>query len=168
MSKKNKWNFKNILKELAIGATILFVVSNTISYIRKPELESNQLPNLNVVSIHQKQFKQDKKPLLVHFWATWCPTCKLEASNIDRISKNYRVVTFAVKSGSDDELKTYMKNRGYTFFVVNDSGGKWAKKFNIEAFPSTFVYDANKTLKFTEVGYTTTAGLLARMAAVSL
>jgi thiol-disulfide isomerase/thioredoxin len=103
------------------------------------------------------------KPLLVHFWATWCPTCKLEASNIQSISEKYEVVTFAVNSGLDEQLKSYMDEEGYDFRVVNDQDGSWAKTFNIEAFPTTFIYDGKGELKFTEVGYSSTVGLLGRM-----
>jgi thioredoxin-related protein len=49
------------------------------------------------------------------------------------------------------------------FNVLNDRGGVWSKKFKIEVFPTTFIYDAKGTLRFTEVGYMTTAGLLARL-----
>jgi thioredoxin-related protein len=49
------------------------------------------------------------------------------------------------------------------FRVLNDREGKWASKFKVEAYPTTFIYDAKGKLKFTEVGYTTTAGLLARL-----
>jgi thioredoxin-related protein len=56
-----------------------------------------------------------------------------------------------------------MKERGLTFKVLNDVNGEWANKFKVEMFPTTFIYNANGELKFTEVGYTTTAGLLARL-----
>lgn len=100
---------------------------------------------------------------MIHFWATWCPTCKLEASNIEAVSKAYDVLTIAVNSGSDAKIKSYMKERDLTFRVINDVDGKWAKQFHVEAYPTTFVYDASGELKFTEVGYTSTAGLLARL-----
>ena len=33
-----KWNLKAIAKEISIGLVLLFILSNIISYIRKPEL----------------------------------------------------------------------------------------------------------------------------------
>jgi len=159
-----KWNIKSILKEIAIGALMLFVVSNVLSYIRKPELSSNQLPQIETKLLDGTQFSVKKgKPLVVHFWATWCPTCKLEASNIESVSKEYEVLTIAVNSGDDAQLKGYMNEKELTFKVVNDKEGKWAQQFNIEAYPTTFIYDAKGELKFSEVGYTTTAGLLGRL-----
>ncbi len=157
------------MKEIAIGALILFVVSNVLSYLRKPTLESTRLPQIQNRLIDGSMFDTKKvqgKPLVIHFWATWCPTCKAEASNIQAVSKKYEVLSIAVNSGSDEALKAYMKEQGLGYRVLNDTQGIWANKFKVEAFPTTFIYDGKGELKFTEVGYTTTAGLLARMAMV--
>ena len=73
------------------------------------------------------------------------------------------MLTIAVQSGSDDKIKAYMKENHLDFQVINDANGKWAKQFNIEAYPTTFIYNAKGKLQFSEVGYTSTAGLLARV-----
>ena len=159
-----RWNIKTILKEFFIAVVILFVVANVMSYIRKPNLDTTQLPHMTLKFLDGSGYRRQKgKPLVVHFWATWCPTCKLEASNIEFISHDYPVVTFAVNSGEKKKIQEYMHKRGLSFNVVNDSDGGWAKKFKVQAYPTTFIYDASGELKFTEVGYTTTAGLLARL-----
>jgi len=160
-----KWNFKKILKEIAIGAVTIFILSNIISYVRKPTLASNHLPRLEVTLLDGSTFTHSEgKPLVIHFWADWCKVCKVEAPNIESVSKDYDVLTIAVNSGSDEKVKAYMKERGLTFKVLNDVDGTWAKKFKVEMFPTTFIYNGEGELKFTEVGYTTTAGLLARLA----
>ena len=159
-----KWNIKSIVKEIIIAALILFVVTNVLSYIRKPILKSSVLPDIKAVLLDGSKYEVKKgKPLVVHFWATWCPTCKLEAPNIESISKEYEVLTIAVGSGEDVKVSTYMQERGLSFKVINDKEGKWAKQFKVEAYPTTFIYDSKGELHFTEVGYTTTAGLLARL-----
>jgi len=159
-----KWNFKSIFKELVIGAIILFILTNIISYIRKPTLNSTQLPHIEVQLLDGTQYvMKEGKPLVVHFWATWCPTCKLEAQNIERIAKDYEVLTIAVNSGEDMKIKAYMTERELTFNVVNDKEGQWAEQFKVEAYPTTFIYDSKGMLKFTEVGYTSTVGFLARL-----
>ena len=159
-----KWNFKSIVKEVAIAGIVIFILSNIMSYMRSPELSSTQLPQLEVKLLDGKQYVHDSgRALVLHFWATWCPTCKLEAANIESVSKDYEVLTIAVNSGADVELNSYMKENDFTFKVLNDNDGTWAKKFKVEAYPTTFIYDAKGELRFTEVGYTTTVGLLARL-----
>ena len=159
-----KWNLRTIIKEILIGAVALFILSNIMSYILKPELSSTQLPQVEVTLLDNSTYSLKKgKPIVLHFWATWCKVCKLEVQNIETLSKQYEVLTIAVNSGEDAKIKAYLKERGLTFKVLNDVDGSWTKQFKVKAFPTTFIYDGTGELKFTEVGYTTTAGLLARM-----
>lgn len=154
---------KSTLKEILIVAVLLFILSNIISYIRAPELGSTHLPKIEAQLLDGSQFSvKEGKPLLIHFWATSCPTCKLEAPNIETVSKEYEVLSIAVNSGSDEKVKVYMQEHGLSFKVLNDVDGAWERQFKIEVYPTTFIYDGKGKLRFTEVGYTTTAGLLAR------
>ncbi len=155
---------KRIVKEIFIGILLVFILSSIMNYVRKPALDSDQLPDIEVTLINGEVFqKPEGKPLVIHFWAEWCKVCKLEASNIQSISQKYEVLTIAVNSGNDSRVKAYLKAQGLTFNVLNDSDSSWAKKFKVEVFPTTFIYSAKGELKFTEVGYTTTAGLMARI-----
>lgn len=158
-----KWNIRSTVKEIAIAVVLLVVLSNLISYIRKPELSSTQLPKIEAKLLDGTTFKvQEGKPLLLYFWGEWCSVCKLQSSNIASISDDYNVLTIAVRSGSDEEIKRYMQEHGLSFKVINDIEGNWAKQFKVEVYPTVFIYDAKGQLKFTDVGYTTTAALLAR------
>ncbi len=159
-----KEKFQSIAKELLIAGVLLFSITTLISYLRTPTLSSNQLPLKTVILLDGSSYTLTKgKPLVLHFWATWCPTCRLESGNIETLSKHYNVLSIAVNSGSDTQLQAYMHEKSLHFNVLNDKDGKWSKQFNIEAFPTTFIYNSHGELSFTEVGYTTTAGLLARL-----
>ncbi len=159
-----KWNFKNILKELVITLIMIFVVSMTLNYLRQPD-SSHQPKQMKVKLIDGKEVDlyATNQVTMIHFWATWCPTCKLEAPNIERIQEDVHLITVAVNSGSDKELNSFMTQEGYSYPVVNDGEGDLAKKFDVGVFPTTFIYDKNALLKFSEVGYSTTLGLKARV-----
>jgi len=155
---------KKYLKEAIIFALLLAVALNGVSYYQSLDLNKDKLnietfKLLDNTSYHVK----NDKPILVHFWATWCPTCKFESPNVDTISKEYEVITIAVQSGSKVNIQKYLNEHELTFNVVNDVDGALSKKFNIQVFPTTLIYDKEKNLKFSEVGYTTTAGLYSRM-----
>jgi thioredoxin-related protein len=87
----------------------------------------------------------------------------MEAANIEFLSKYYQVITIAVKSGSDYDLKRYLDEHGYSFLVVNDKDGALSRKFQIAGYPTTFIYDKNNKLAFKEVGYSSTLGLWLRL-----
>ena len=154
------------IKEILIVFVIVTLLLNVISFIKKPDLSSTTLPTFETATISKKHISSKEytnKPLLLHFWATWCPTCKLEASNIESLSKNYQVITIAVNSGTDEDISMFLKKNDLTYDVINDSTGEFAAKFSISSFPTTFIYDKNQEIKFSEVGYTSTLGLKLRM-----
>lgn len=153
------------LKEILLFVLLLTVALNVMSYLRAPELASQTIPDFSAMTLSGELFNTTRhnRPLLIHFWATWCPTCKLEAANIERISRYYDVVSIAVKSGDKSEVQSYMQRHDLHFKTINDPDGTLARRFNIPAYPTTFIYDAAGTLGFSEVGYTSTLGLLLRL-----
>ncbi len=156
---------KKYLKEAIVFVVLLAIASNAISYYRSLDLNKNEFDIKSVKLLDGSVYEIPKnKPLLVHFWATWCPTCKFESPNIEKISKDYEVLTVAVQSGTQEEITNYLKEHNLSFKVVNDKDGFYSRKFNIRAFPTTLIYDNNKNLTFSEVGYTTIVGLYSRMA----
>jgi thiol-disulfide isomerase/thioredoxin len=164
MFKKEK--LKSIFKEVLFTLIALFLAMNVISYIRAPQLSTEALEPLTRELIDNSTFSTHEiqgKPLLIHFWATWCPTCKLEAGNIQKISQHFNVISIAVKSGNHSEISEYMKTNKYDFKVINDANGELASQFSVPAFPTTFIYNAQGDLEFTEVGYSSIIGLYLRM-----
>ncbi len=154
------------LKEIVLWIVVGAIILNLVSYLRQPEVTEKTLPGLTLETVGGKNIDlaiYRGKPLVIHFWATWCPTCKLETPNIDNLSKSYNVLTVAVNSGSDEDIRNFLSEKGVGFNVVNDRQGKFASMMHVEVFPSTFFYDASGNLAFIEVGYTTIAGLHARM-----
>ena len=159
-----KDKIKKYLKEGLIFILMLIIALNAISYYNSLDLNKEKLTIQSFKLLDDSLYiVPNDKPVLIHFWATWCPTCKLEASNIEKISKDYEVITIAVQSGTKEEIEKYLDEHKLSFKVVNDKDGYYSQMFNIKAFPSTFIYDKNKNLKFSEVGYTSTAGLYSRM-----
>lgn len=155
---------KKYLKEIIKFVIILAIILNIVSYFKSQDLNKEKLTEQSFKLLDNTQYTvPNDKPILVHFWATWCPTCKIEASNIEKISKEYEVITIASQSGSKEEIQKYLDEHNLTFKVVNDIDAEYSNKFNIQVFPTTFIYDKNKNLKFSEVGYTSTFGLYLRM-----
>lgn len=159
-----KEKIKKYIKEIVYFVITMTIVANIISFYKSTDLNDEPLHIKNVILLDKKSYTlSEDKPLLIHFWATWCPTCKFEASNIQTLSENFEVISIAVRSGTDNEIKEYLKKNGYTFNVVNDDNAFLARDFNISAYPTTFIYDKNKKVIFSEVGYTSTLGLWLRM-----
>ena len=104
-----------------------------------------------------------RRPLLIHFWATWCPICELEQESIQSITKDHAVVTIAMQSGNADEVMAYMQEEKLQFPVINDPDGLLARRFGVRAVPSSFVIDEDNNIVFRESGFTTEIGLRLRL-----
>jgi len=162
---KSKINLlKHYTKEVLLFMLVMIIFANVISLYKSRDLNKEPIQTITTKLINNSLYSsKSDKALLIHIWATWCPTCKLEAQNIDKLSQEYEVITIAVSSGTDYEINNYLKENNLNFKVINDKDGLWSKKFNIEVYPTTLIYNKEKKLVFSEVGYTSTLGLLMRM-----
>ncbi len=103
------------------------------------------------------------EPLLIHFWATWCPVCRFEQDTIQAIAQDWPVVTVATQSGGIDEISAYLDEHDLDFPVIIDSDGDMASRYGIAGVPTSFILDSEGEIRFTTVGYTTEIGLRSRL-----
>jgi thiol-disulfide isomerase/thioredoxin len=103
------------------------------------------------------------KPVLLHFWATWCGVCKAEQSSLDAVSRDLPVLTVASQSGSAAEVGAFVREHGVEPRVIVDASSALARRFGVTMYPTTFVIDAAGEIRHVEVGYTTELGMRARM-----
>lgn len=112
--------------------------------------------------------KMRGRPVLVHFWATWCSVCKLEEGSIASIAEDYAVLTIAWHSGIPEEIGAYLHRRGIDLPTLADPDGTLSAAWKIRGVPSSFVLDDEGKIRFVEVGYATEIGLRARLWAAGL
>ena len=102
-------------------------------------------------------------PVLVHFWATWCPVCRLEQDSIASIAEDERVITVATTSGSSDELTAYLQDEGLVMPVLVDEDGVIAGAWGVQGVPATFVVDSQGRINHRSMGYSTELGMRIRL-----
>lgn len=97
------------------------------------------------------------KVIFLNFWATWCPPCRMEMPDIETVYEEYEknsgdVIILGVaapnlgKEGSEEHIKNFLKDNGYTYPVVFDQTGDILGQYSIQAFPTTFVIDKDGNL----------------------
>lgn len=79
------------------------------------------------------------QPVLLNFWATWCPVCVEEMPDLNDLAEKYKdqgLKVLAVNiQESSGEVKTFMKRNVLNFPVVLDAEGEVAEKYGIVALP---------------------------------
>lgn len=103
------------------------------------------------------------RPLLVHFWATWCGICRLEQSTIAALARDHQVLTIAMQSGDASAVEKYLHEQKLHLPVLLDQGGRLARRYGVHGVPTSFVIDGNGVIRYVEVGYTTGLGLRLRL-----
>jgi len=129
-------------------------------------MAQGEAPDIQATTLNQQIFilhQAEPKPILIHFWATWCGICKMEQASIEALSEDYNVMTIAMQSGSDQEIKSYLNKNNLSFEVINDASGEFVERYGITGVPASFVIDSNNEIVAREVGYTTPLGLRLRL-----
>ena len=104
------------------------------------------------------------KPVLVHFWATWCPICRTEQGSIDAIAHDHpEVITVAMQSSNAIEVTRFMQQQGLSFPALNDSDGSISHAWGVNAVPASFIISPDGKIRFIEVGLTSGIGLRFRL-----
>jgi len=156
---------KKFFRELAILVVMVMTVSVAVNLYKTWNVERGPAPELLFAGIDGKPVMAQPagEPMLVHFWATWCPICSLEQNSIQSLSEDYPVVTVAMQSGNEEELSQFMQQEGLNFTVIADEYGEIAKQWSVRGVPANFIISADGNIRFVEVGYTTEIGLRARL-----
>ena len=97
------------------------------------------------------------KIVFLNFWATWCPPCKAEMPDIQKLYEDHNknadeVVVLGIagprteqnknsRDGSVEDITKFLSDNGYDYPVVMDTTGDIFAQYGISAFPTTFMID---------------------------
>lgn len=83
-------------------------------------------------------------PVLLNFWATWCPPCKAEMPALQNFYEQYgdRVAVVGVNwDHSLDDARQFLENQGITYPNLIDRQGKVFVKYGLTGLPTSFWLD---------------------------
>lgn len=143
----------------------LLVLLLARAYVQRDAV-SGDAPGIAGMQLDGKPFNLQQyrgRPVLVHFWASWCGICRMEESSLAAISKDHAVITIAMQSGSESEVRAYLEKQKLVLPVLLDEHGEMAGRYGARAVPASFILDGNGRIRFVEFGYTTELGLRARL-----
>ncbi|MFK5970675.1 MAG: TlpA disulfide reductase family protein [Candidatus Marithrix sp.] len=96
------------------------------------------------------------KPVIINFWATWCPPCRTELPSMNRAFtkiKTEGIAMIAVNVGeNEDTIFSFMGNYPINFTVLRDESGKIINQWPIKGLPTTFILNPEGKLVYRAIG----------------
>ncbi len=144
---------------------LLLLVFAAVQWWQARDLVRGAAPPLNGLLLDGTpwQLKPAEGPHLVHFWASWCPICRLEQDSIASLAADWPVITVATNSGTPDEVDAYLAEHRLRMPVLMDEGGHIARQWGVDGVPATFVIDVDGKIRHAAMGYSTEWGLRLRL-----
>ena len=160
-SRGGKW------RGYALNLLLLVALVAGVRAWQQRDMGSGAAPVLQGVTLAGDPYRlpaHPMRPVLVHFWATWCPICRAEQNSIAEIARGGgAVITIAMQSGKPEEVRRYMREQGIDFQVLSDPDGMLSRTWGVHAVPASFIITPDGQIRFVEVGYTSGMGLKLRL-----
>ena len=91
------------------------------------------------------------KPVVLNFWASWCPPCRAEMPDLATFAEERNDVTVVAINTTTSErdveaARSFVAPYEEAFTVVYDSEGAVADAYRVQAMPTTYVLDASGTI----------------------
>lgn len=112
------------------------------------------LPDLNEQLRSLEEFKG--KPVIVNFWATWCPPCRAEMPSMERAWQKIEsegIVMVGINVGEDfDTVFGFTAEIDVNFPLLLDKDSSATKKWPIRGLPTTYVINPDGEIVYQALG----------------
>lgn len=124
-------------------------------------MPSFKLKTIDGKTVSTDTLRNDGKPFIISFFATWCKPCNRELSAIaevyDEWQKETGVKLYAVsidKAQNANKVKPLVNQNGWPYEVMLDPNSEFRKSFGGEMIPFVIICDGNGNIIEKHNGYT--------------
>ncbi len=94
------------------------------------------------------------KPVMLIFWASWCPSCKTEVPKVNQLAEKFRskgMDFIAVNVGFNDSVEraqAFAQKTGMTYPVFFDATSVVTERYRLQGVPTIIIADKNGVIRF--------------------
>ncbi|MCR5159776.1 MAG: TlpA family protein disulfide reductase [Prevotella sp.] len=140
---------------LFVAAMLAFV--GTMS----AQLPSVTLKDISGKSVNTAELKNDGKPFIIDFFATWCKPCNRELDAIAEVYEEWQEETgvkiFAVsidQAQNINKVKPLVDSHGWEYDVLLDPNSDFKRALGIQMIPYVLIVDGKGNIVYKHNGYT--------------
>lgn len=95
--------------------------------------------------------------VLLNVWATWCKPCEQEMPSMQRLYEvlgpaGLRIVAVSIDTDPAEKVRAWAAERGLTFDILHDPGGKIQRVYQTTGVPESFVIDRRGLIVKKQIG----------------
>ena len=140
------------MADLLVGIALVLVIEGILLLAFPKRL-------FNILTIISKF--SENKIRLINFWASWCPPCRVEHPQLEKLSKKKNIQLFGVNyKDSENSALNFLNEYGNPFLKIgSDKNGRNAIEWGVYGVPETFAIDKYGNVLFRHAGPITKAVL---------
>ena len=145
-----------------ISILVITLISLYIAPIQALELKAykgKSTLNLELKDLNGQTHKladYKNKVVMVQFWGTYCPPCRVEMPSMNRLERKMGSDVFkilAVNMGEPiKQIQQFVDEVKPKFTILLDPTGKVITNWNVYVAPSTFIIDTKGKIRYTLFG----------------
>lgn len=162
---------KNLRKRFAVYKIVLIIILIVSVFLSDVifthTVTNNSSEDYNFESVELEDLNGNKititeslKPIVLNFWASWCPPCKAEIPELELFYRKYKetVDFYAVNMISTEtsvpDVKSFLTDHEIQLPVVLDKRNSLSGKYQIESLPTTIILIPQKNGSYVSQRYT--------------
>ena len=114
------------------------------------------LRSLSGAEVSLSDFKG--KPVILNFWASWCPPCRAEMPAFNQVYSEYQnqeLIILGINSTNQDKLQAasdFVESNKLAFLILLDRSGEVGNLYNLYSLPTTFFIDNDGIIQNVLIG----------------